>query len=333
MVEFSKWVPEQGKLFDASMITKSRRYVSGAISLSKVDERRDNKMQLQRHVWMWELNKVYKGEKNLTQFQADATNSSLVAGSNPADSGDDKGTFHGVSICRGLSSIHLEENSTMASLEGERFNTTIMKCSSDSTQKVVSVQDYGAKGVVASDFMVFTRLSSPTQISMKESLLIIYSIHSVGTQEQTLSPQAYDLLKPPANLKSWGHSKRQGTKRIGVAGTPDIGYSSVILKASLFEVVEPSMTMGRYGRDAPARKASSFNYCKNLRVENLKVMDNPRMHISLEKCTSIDASHSTITTPNESPNIDGIHVAHSKRIKIANSFIGSDKFYTEEEEE
>lgn len=51
------------------------------------------------------------------------------------------------------------------------------------------------------------------------------------------------------------------------------------------------------------------------------------MHISLEKCTSIDASHSTITTPNESPNIDGIHVAHSKRIKIANSFIGSDKFY------
>lgn len=49
---------------------------------------------------------VYKGEKNLTQFQADATNSSLVAGSNPADSGDDKGTFHGVSICRGLSRSH-----------------------------------------------------------------------------------------------------------------------------------------------------------------------------------------------------------------------------------
>lgn len=69
MVEFSKWVPEQGKLFDASMITKSRRYVSGAISLSKVDERRDNKMQLQRHVWMWELNKgvlilhIYRGKK------------------------------------------------------------------------------------------------------------------------------------------------------------------------------------------------------------------------------------------------------------------------------
>lgn len=58
MVGFSKWVPKQGKLFDTSMVTKSRRYVSGAISLSKVDERRDNKMQFQRHVWMWESNKV-----------------------------------------------------------------------------------------------------------------------------------------------------------------------------------------------------------------------------------------------------------------------------------
>ncbi|CAL9770044.1 unnamed protein product [Musa acuminata subsp. burmannicoides] len=216
-------------------------------------------------------------------------------------------------------STHLEENSTMASLEGERLNTIIMKCSSDSTQKVMNVQDYGAKGDVASDFMVFTRLSSPSQISVEESLLIIHSIHSVGTQEQTLSPQACYLLKTPANLKSWGHSKRRGTKRIGVAGTPGIGYSSVISKTSLFEVVEPSMAMGRYGGVAPVRKALSFNSCKNSRVENLKVMDSPRMHISLEKRTGVDASHPSITTPDEIPNTDGIHVTHSKRVKIANS--------------
>ncbi|CAL9120071.1 unnamed protein product [Musa acuminata var. zebrina] len=194
------------------------------------------------------------------------------------------------------------------------LNTTIMKCSFDSTQKVVNVQDYGAKGDVASDFMVLTRLSSPSQISVEESLLIVHSIHSVGSQEQTLSPQACDLLKAPLYLKSWGHSKR-----IGVAGTPGIGYSSEISKTSLFEVVEPSMAMGRYGGEASARKALSFNSCKNSRVENLKVMDSPRMHISLEKRTGADASHPTITTPDEIPNTDGIHVTHSKRVKIANS--------------
>ncbi|CAL9098797.1 unnamed protein product [Musa textilis] len=115
------------------MVTKSRRYVSGAISFSKVDERKDNKTQFQRHVWMWESNKVYMGEKNWAQFQADATNSSLVAGSNPADSGDDKGTFHRVIMLLSNKfhcfSTHLEENSTMASLEGKRLYTGGGECS------------------------------------------------------------------------------------------------------------------------------------------------------------------------------------------------------------
>ncbi|CAL9098799.1 unnamed protein product [Musa textilis] len=41
---------------------------------------------------------VEKNRKLRAQFQADATTSSLGAGSNHADSGDDKGIFHGVSI-------------------------------------------------------------------------------------------------------------------------------------------------------------------------------------------------------------------------------------------
>ncbi|RWW36863.1 hypothetical protein BHE74_00058079, partial [Ensete ventricosum] len=71
------------------------------------------------------------------------------------------------------------------------------------------------------------------------------------------------------------------------------------------------------------RQALSFNSCKNLRVENLTVMDSPRMHISLEKCTGVDASHLSITAPDASPNTDGIHITHSKNVKIANSFIGT----------
>ncbi|RWW29958.1 hypothetical protein GW17_00005488 [Ensete ventricosum] len=66
--------------------------------------------------------------------------------------------------------------------------------------------------------------------------------------------------------------------------------------------------------------ALSFNSCKNLRVENLTVMDSPWMHISLEKCTGVDASHLTITAPGESPDTDGIHVAHSKESKDRQQF-------------
>ncbi|XP_065027535.1 polygalacturonase-like [Musa acuminata AAA Group] len=234
------------------------------------------------------------GEKNRTQFQADATNSSLVAGGNPADSGDDKGTFHGVSICRGLSSTHLEENSTMASLEGERLNTTVMKCSSDSTQKVVNVQDYGAKGDVASTFMAFEKAWKKAGSSSTRSILLI-----MGT------------LEASRNQKEWGGRNSRhwillsNIENVTVRGGGTINGNGKIWWRGSCKVDE-SMAL-------------SFNSCKNLRVENLKVMDSPRMHISLEKRTGADASHPTITTSDEIPNTDGICVTHSKRVKIANS--------------
>ncbi|CAD5184918.1 unnamed protein product [Musa acuminata subsp. malaccensis] len=268
------------------------------------------------------------GEKNRTQFQADATNSSLVAGGNPADSGDDKGTFHGVSICRGLSSTHLEENSTMASLEGERLNTTIMKCSSDSTQKVVNVQDYGAKGDVASDFMAFEKAWKKACSSSTRSILLVpknkryllkpvtflsisqvsFTVNSSALSiiVETLTHSTARTLEASRNQKDWGGRNSRhwillsNIENVTVRGGGTINGNGKIWWRGFCKV--------------DASMALSFNSCKNLRVENLKVM-----HISLEKRTGADASHPTITTPDEIPNTDGIHVTHSKRVKIANS--------------
>ncbi|RRT38684.1 hypothetical protein B296_00041333 [Ensete ventricosum] len=119
-----------------------------------------------------------------------------------------------------------------------------------STQKVVNVQYYGAKGDADSDSMVLTPPSSPSQIT----------------------------------------------------------FGSCCARLELLRALHFAL---------------SFNSCKNLRVENLTVMDSPRMHISLEKCTGVDASHLSITAPDASPNTDGIHITHSKNVKIANSFIGT----------
>ncbi|XVE75625.1 hypothetical protein DITRI_Ditri12bG0108300 [Diplodiscus trichospermus] len=74
-------------------------------------------------------------------------------------------------------------------------------------------------------------------------------------------------------------------------------------------------------KDAPT--ALTFNKCKNLVVQNLKIQDAQQIHVSFEKCTNVEASRLTITAPKKSPNTDGIHITHTQNILITNSVIGT----------
>ena len=43
--------------------------------------------------------------------------------------------------------------------------------------------------------------------------------------------------------------------------------------------------------------------------------------MSVERCTNVRMSHLSITAPGTSPNTDGIHIAHSERVKVSNCAI------------
>ncbi|XP_047326350.1 polygalacturonase-like [Impatiens glandulifera] len=73
--------------------------------------------------------------------------------------------------------------------------------------------------------------------------------------------------------------------------------------------------------DSP--NALTFYGCKNLIVENLKIQNAQRMHISFQKCTIVEASYLTISSPESSPNTDGIHVTNTQNIKISNCIIAT----------
>lgn len=49
------------------------------------------------------------------------------------------------------------------------------------------------------------------------------------------------------------------------------------------------------------------------------------MHVSIEACVNVVASHLIVTAPETSPNTDGIHVASTRDMQIMNCMIGTGK--------
>ncbi|CAI9779455.1 unnamed protein product [Fraxinus pennsylvanica] len=77
--------------------------------------------------------------------------------------------------------------------------------------------------------------------------------------------------------------------------------------------------------DAPT--ALTLYKCKNLVVKDLKIQDAQQIHVSFQKCTNVQASSLTISSPEESPNTDGIHVTNTQNIQISNCAIGTGDDY------
>ncbi|XP_047326348.1 polygalacturonase-like [Impatiens glandulifera] len=74
-------------------------------------------------------------------------------------------------------------------------------------------------------------------------------------------------------------------------------------------------------KDAPT--ALTFLGCKNLVVKNLKIQNAQQIHVSFEKCSKVEASSLAISSPESSPNTDGIHVTNTQNIQISNCVIAT----------
>lgn len=70
-------------------------------------------------------------------------------------------------------------------------------------------------------------------------------------------------------------------------------------------------------------QALTFYDNKNLVIQNLNIRDAQQIHVSFEKCTNVEASGFKITSPEISPNTDGIHITETQNIRISSSIIGT----------
>ncbi|KAF9664730.1 hypothetical protein SADUNF_Sadunf16G0048500 [Salix dunnii] len=74
-------------------------------------------------------------------------------------------------------------------------------------------------------------------------------------------------------------------------------------------------------KEAPT--AVTFFECKNLAVQNLKIQNAQQNHVTFKKSNHVQICNLTVTSPEDSPNTDGIHVTDTQNIQITDSVIGT----------
>ncbi|KAK4392455.1 Polygalacturonase [Sesamum angolense] len=74
-------------------------------------------------------------------------------------------------------------------------------------------------------------------------------------------------------------------------------------------------------KDAPT--AVTFYKCTELVVKNLKIQNAQQIHVSFERCKSVEASKLVVKAPESSPNTDGIHITATQDIHVSSSTIAT----------
>ncbi|XP_021740975.1 polygalacturonase-like [Chenopodium quinoa] len=72
-----------------------------------------------------------------------------------------------------------------------------------------------------------------------------------------------------------------------------------------------------------APTALTFENCKNLAVKNLNIQNAQQMHVSFQECNNVKVSSLKVTSPEDSPNTDAIHITGTQNIQITKSNVGT----------
>ncbi|MCE3050162.1 hypothetical protein HAX54_046554 [Datura stramonium] len=73
-----------------------------------------------------------------------------------------------------------------------------------------------------------------------------------------------------------------------------------------------------------APTALTFYNCNNLKVKDLKIEDAQQMHLVFERCFGVEVSNLVVSSPENSPNTDGIHITRTQNIQVSDSTIGTE---------
>ncbi|XP_060210706.1 probable polygalacturonase At3g15720 [Lycium barbarum] len=89
--------------------------------------------------------------------------------------------------------------------------------------------------------------------------------------------------------------------------------------ASWWNIANPLHKVVKGTCDRPT--AIRFNFCNDLQLNGVNLVDSPRNHISITFSKRVTISHITISAPEDSPNTDGIDISTSHQVHILDSTI------------
>lgn len=224
--------------------------------------------------------------------------------------------------------------SYMNILENPKFSKPInlrtQLFSKSSSVKMVSVDDFGAKGNgAADDTQAFQKAWKAACSSNGAHVLLVpkknYLVKPItfsGPCKSKLTMQIYGSIEASDDRSVYSKDLYHwiifdNVRNLLVQGPGTINGNGQIWwqNSCKNKHTKPCGTL--------APTSVTFYQCNNLVVKNLKFKDSQQMHVSFEDCTNVQASYLTVTAPETSPNTDGIHVANTQNITISNSIIGT----------
>ncbi|KDP45415.1 hypothetical protein JCGZ_09664 [Jatropha curcas] len=191
----------------------------------------------------------------------------------------------------------------------------------------ISVDDFGAKADGSDDTQAFEKAWKEA-CSSKGAILLVpknkYSVKQVrfsGPCKSSITVQIYGTIEAWEDRSAYQKDDRHWLVFDEVEDLVVEGGGIIDGNGNIWWKNSCKVNKDLPCKDAPT--ALTFYKCKNLVVKNLTVQNAQQMHVSFQSSRDIKASNLLVTSPEDSPNTDGIHVTETQNIQITNSVIAT----------
>uniref|UniRef100_A0A1S3YIN3 Probable polygalacturonase At3g15720 n=1 Tax=Nicotiana tabacum TaxID=4097 RepID=A0A1S3YIN3_TOBAC len=193
------------------------------------------------------------------------------------------------------------------------------------------VTDYGAIGDgVTDDSQAFQQAwldvcydcENPTMNLPSEKLFLLSPILFQGPcNSTTINIQVLGNITAPQNITEWvGCENDSWLYFTGISGLIINGTGQINGQGATWWNI--SGRAHKVNGTCHKPTAMHFNFCNDLQLSGLNLVNSSRNHISINFSTGVNISNITITAPEDSPNTDGIDLSMSTtQVQIMNSTI------------
>ncbi|KAK1401182.1 Polygalacturonase [Heracleum sosnowskyi] len=195
-----------------------------------------------------------------------------------------------------------------------------------SSLKTVNVDDFGAKGNASDDSEAFQKAWKEACSSNGAAFVVpprrVYHLKPnsfEGPCKPRLRIMIYGTIKASPHRSDYKRNTRewlvfQNLTNVAVGGGGTINGNGK-------KWWQHSCKINKTLSCTHAPTALTFDACKNIKVENLRIKNAQQMHLVFQNSKNVKASNLRVIAPRTSPNTDGIHITGSKNVEIFSSVV------------
>ncbi|GFY96227.1 polygalacturonase ADPG2-like protein [Actinidia rufa] len=190
------------------------------------------------------------------------------------------------------------------------------------SSQTINVDGFGAKGDGSDDTKAFEMAWKAACSSTSSAVLLVpqknYLVSPItfsGPCKSDLTMQIYGTIEASDDRSDYSKDGKHWLVFDSVQNLRVEGGGTINGNGKIWWQNSCKTNKALPCKDAPT--ALTFYKSKNVIVKDLKVENAQQIHVSFENCVNVQASNLVVTSPENSPNTDGIHVTGTQNIQIS----------------